>query len=147
MYDVTIPAGALIMVGDGRQARFLRNTGTPRHVALLTEHVMETENPPTHEQGSDRPGRYMASNGARRGALEQTDWHQLAEERFAAEIADELHHMRHARKFESLVVIAPPRMLGSLRAALHPDVSSRVIAELAKDLTCRPLPELAKLLC
>jgi protein required for attachment to host cells len=147
MNEVTIPTGALVMVGDGRRALFLRNTGTPRHVELLTEQVMEIDNPPTHEQGSDRPGRYMASNGASRGAVEQTDWHQLAEDRFAVEIADTLHRKRNAREFDDLVVIAPPKMLGNLRAAFHPDVATRVVAEFAKDLTSRPVAEVAKLLC
>lgn len=144
MNEVGIPAGTLIMAGDGRLARFLRNTGTPCHVALLIERVMEIVNPPTHEQGSDRPGRYMAGNGASRGAVEQTDWHQLAEDQFAVEIADVLLRMRTARKFEYLALIAPPRMLGNLRMALHPEVSSRVVAQVAKDLNSWSLRELAQ---
>jgi protein required for attachment to host cells len=145
--DARIPAGALVLVGDGRCARFLRNKGTPRHVEFLVERVLEIENPPTRDQGSDRPGRYMGSDGANRSAVEQTDWHEVAEERFAIEIADTLHRMSQARKYDNLVVIAPPRMLGSLRAAFHPQVSARVVAEVAKDLTSRSVPELETLLC
>ena len=147
MIDVKIPAGALVLIGDGRHARFLRNKGSPRHVDLLIERTLEIHNPPTHEQGSDRPGRYMGSDGANRSAVEQTDWHQLAEDRFAVEIAHTLHRMSLARKFDDLVVIAPPKMLGSLRAAFHPQVTARVVAEVAKDLTSRSVPELAELLC
>ena len=147
MIDVKIPAGALVLIADGRQARFLRNKGTPRQVELSLERALEIHNPPTRDQGTDRPGRYMGSDGSNRGAYEQTDWHRLAEEQFAVEIATTLHRMHQARELEDLVVIAPPRMLGSLRAAFHPQVTARVVAEVTKELTSRSLPDLEALLC
>jgi protein required for attachment to host cells len=55
--NVHIPSNALVMIGDGRKALFLRNRGTPRHVELITEGEIAQDNPPTREQGSDRPGR------------------------------------------------------------------------------------------
>ena len=143
--EVTLPAGALVMVGDGRRARFLRNSGTPRHVDLTVVRTMEIENPSTREQGSDRPGRFMGADGSNRSAVEQTDWHQQAEDRFAVEIARVLRHMRDAREFETLVVVAPPKMLGNLRAAFHPEVAARIVGEVAKDLTARPVTDLSKL--
>ena len=144
MNDVYIPAGALVVVADGRRARFLRNRGTPRHVELITKHELEQENPPTHEQGTDRPGRFAGPDGFSRSAVEQTDWHRLAEERFATEIAAMLYRMAHAHAFNELIVIAPPKALGVLRAAFHPEVTTRVVAEFAKDLTALPVPELAR---
>jgi len=58
MEHLHIPTGALVLVGDGRKALFLRNGGTATHVQLTTERVLEQDNPPTRLQGSDRPGRY-----------------------------------------------------------------------------------------
>jgi protein required for attachment to host cells len=145
--EVKIPTGALVLIGDGRRARILRNKGTPRHVELLLERSLEIHNPPTREQGSDRPGRYMGSDGSNRFAVEQTDWHQLAEEQFAVEIATTLHRMNLVRGFEELVVIAPPRMMGSLRAAFRPEVAARVVAEVTKELTSRSVKELEAILC
>lgn len=143
---IDIPAGALVLVGDGRKALFLRNRGTPLHTNLVTERVLEQHNPPTREQGSDRPGRTNRSDGVSRSALEQTDWHQLAEDRFASEIADTLYRAGHAHGFEHLIVVAPPKVLGNLRAAFHQEVVRKIVAEVPKDLTSHPLPELAKLL-
>ena len=143
---ISIPAGALVLVGDGRKALFLRNKGTPLHANLVTERVLEQHNPPTREQGSDRPGRTHSSDGVSRSALEQTDWHQLAEDRFAAEIAEALYRSRHTHRFEHLIVVAPPKVLGNLRAAFHKEVASRIVAEVPKDLTARPVSELAELL-
>ena len=144
MNDMHIPAGALVLVVDGRRARFLRNKGSPRHVELITERELEQENPPTREQGTDRPGRYLGPDGVSRSAVEQTDWHRQGEQRFAAQIAAMLYQMAHAHTFNELVVIAPPKTLGDLRAALHPEAATRIVTEVAKDLTSLPVPELAK---
>jgi len=143
---VRIPSAALVLVSDGRRARFLRNQGTAAQPELVLESALDSENPPTRDQGTDQPGRTHAPDGQSRSALEQTDWHQQAEERFAAQVAKLLYHMEHARKFDELVMVAPPKMLGDLRARLHPEVAQCVVAEVAKDLTCHALPEISRLL-
>ncbi len=146
MNDIRIPTGALVLVGDGRKALFLRNRGNPHKVELVTEHVLEQNNPATREQGADRPGRAHGSDGNARSAMEETDWHQLAEDRFADDIADALYRMAHAQQFDELVVVAPPKVLGILRGAWHKEVSSRIVAEVPKDLTTHSIPEVSKLL-
>jgi protein required for attachment to host cells len=146
MTQVHIPQDALVLVGDGRKALFLRNRGTPREVELVVERELQQANPATHEQGTDRPGRKPGVDGASHSAIEQTDWHQRAEERFAVRIAETLYQMEHAHEFNELVVVAPPKMLGDLRAAFHPEVAHCVIAEVPKDLTSHPVPELGRLL-
>jgi protein required for attachment to host cells len=141
-----ISKNALVLVGDGRKALFLRNKGTPREVELIVERELRQDNPPTREQGTDRPGRKYGTDGVSRSAVGETDWHEQAEERFAVEIADTLYQMEHSQQFDELVVVAPPKMLGDLRAAFHPEVARCVVAEVAKDLTTHPIPELAKVL-
>lgn len=54
--------------------------------------------------------------------------------------------MGHAQEFAALVVVAPPRMPGDLRAAMHPEVTERIVAEIPKDLAGHPLPEITRLL-
>ena len=146
MSHVHIPKNALVLVGDGRKALFLRNKGTPREVELIVEYELQQDNPPTREQGTDRPGRKNSADGISHPAVEETDWHDRAEERFASEIAETLYEMEHARKFDELVVVAPPKILGDLRAAFHPHVAQCVVAEVPKDLTAHPVPKLAKVL-
>jgi protein required for attachment to host cells len=141
-----IPNDALVFVGDGRKARFLRNRGTRNEVDLVVERVVELDNPPTREQGTDRPGRLHGSDGVSRSAIEETDWHHQAEQRFAADMADELYRMGHSQEFVTLIVVAPPKMLGDLRAALHPEVAKRIIAEVPKDLTAVAERDLVRLL-
>lgn len=150
MESVHIPTNALVLVSDGRHARLLRNQGTPVKPQLIVEQALERENPPTREQGTDKPGRRQGTtvNGAAasRGAIEQTDYHQQQEQRFAAEIAELLYKLGHAGKYRDLVVVAPPKMLGDLRAEFHPKVAGTVVAELARDLTQYSVPEIGQML-
>jgi protein required for attachment to host cells len=62
------------------------------------------------------------------------------------EVAEELYRSAHVNGFEELVVVAPPKVLGNLRAAFHKEVADRVVAEVPKDLTSHPVPEVARLL-
>lgn len=146
MNQFNVPTEALVVVGDGEKALFLRNKGGPQEIQLEVEDILGHENPATHEQGTDKPGRAFASVGTARSAMEETDWHQLGEERFAADIADMLYRLAHANKFEALVVVAPPKVLGNLRKAFHAEVVDRITGELPKDLTSHPVPEIEKLL-
>jgi protein required for attachment to host cells len=57
---LAIPHDALIFVGAGRKALFLRNAGDEKFPNLKTERVFAEENPPTHEQGTDRYQRELA---------------------------------------------------------------------------------------
>lgn len=146
MESVQVPANALVLVSDGRHARLLRNQGTPVKPQLIVEHSLERVNPPTREQGTDKPGRRHGPGGVAGSSIEQTDWHDQDEERFAAEIAELLYKLGHAGKYDELVVVAPPRMLGDLRAKFHPVVSDAIIAELPKDLTQYSVPEIGQML-
>lgn len=144
-----VPHNSLVLVGDGQKALFLRNKGHAYHVHLVVEQVLEHDNPPTREQGTDRPGsnagRSNGSLGTARSALEETDWHHIAEERFAGELAEALYRHAHANLFDKLVIIAPPKVLGNLRKALHAEVIARVTAEIPKELTSHPVAEIERL--
>ena len=146
MRELNVPNQALVIVGDGAKALFLRNTGGPREIKLEIENILGHNNPATHEQGTDRPGRAFASVGTARSAMEETDWHRVGEERFAVEIANTLYRLAHANLFEALVIVAPPKVLGDLRKALHKEVVDRITLEVPKDLTSHPIPEIEKLL-
>jgi protein required for attachment to host cells len=145
MNKIRIPHHALVFVGDGRKALFLRNEGDEKFPNLRTERVFEDENPPSHEQGTDRPGRVGESAATgRRSALEPTDWHQIEEHRFVRKVAAAMERLVRESKAKSLVVVAPPRTLADLRDAFHPDVKAVIVAEVNKDLTKHPLIEIER---
>jgi len=140
---LAIPHNAMIFVGDGRKALFLRNEGDEKFPNLKTEQVFAEENPPTHEQGTDRPGRGVESARTHRhSSVEQTDWHHIEEHRFTQRVAAALEHVVRTRDVPALVIVAPPRTLADLRRAFHADVKKRIVAEVGKDLTKHPVGEI-----
>jgi protein required for attachment to host cells len=144
MTKIQIPHDAIVFVGDGRKALFLRNEGDEKYPNLKTERVFVDFNPPTHEQGTDKPGRSYSSVGHGRSSVTQTDWHELEEHHFARMVAKALEKLVRERHVKALVIAAPPRTLADLRQALHKDVKSHVIAEVDKDFTKQPVYEIEK---
>ncbi len=137
------PHDAYVFVGDGRKALFLRNDGDEKFLFLKTEQVFTDDNPATHEQGTDRPGRAFKSAGTtQRSAVEGTDWHEIEQHLFAGRVAEALERVVRERHVKALVVVAPPRTLADLRHAIHADVKARIVAEFNKDLTKLPLIEI-----
>jgi protein required for attachment to host cells len=147
MEKSSIPHNALVVVGDGLRAVFLRNSGTIMNPSLAVESVFEQINPPNREQGTDKPphGGTKAPRGPRNN-IEQTDWHQMAEERFAREIADKLYDLAHRRTFQCLLIVAPPKVLGCLRKSMHKEVLDRVEAEIPKELATGSVREIQQVL-
>jgi protein required for attachment to host cells len=141
-----IPNDTLVLVGGGRKALFLRNKGGAGHPDLFTERVMEQSNPPTREQGTDRPGRFNGPDGVSKSAVENTDWHRQAEERFATDVAAVLYKKAHEHEFVHLIIVAPPRTLGTMRGAFRKEVVQKITAEVPKDLTTHALRDIARLL-
>ena len=139
-----ITHNALVLIGDGQKALFLRNKGTAHQVRLEVEQVMN------RKIGNAR-ARYRSSGtlpavGTARSAVEEVDWHHIAKERFAGEIAQALYRHAHDNRFEKLVVIAPAKVLGNLRKAFHAEVADRVVGEISKELTSHPIPRIEKLI-
>lgn len=141
-----IPHNAYVFVGDGRKALLLRNEGDEKFANFVTEQVFVDDNPPTHEQGTDRPGRAFPSAGATgRSALETTDWHEIEEHRFAKRVAEALESLVRERDPPAIVIAAPPRTLADLRSALSRPVRERTIAEINKDFTGHPVYDIERL--
>lgn len=136
-----------VVVADGEKALFLQNAGTPDKPELSVFSGFGQENPRTADQGEARPGRLSDGMGsAHRSAVQETDWHRLAKHEFAREIAAVLETSAKAGRFDELVIVAPPVVLGELRKSLASQVTERVIADIDKDLTKHPVREIEKLL-
>jgi len=142
-----IATDTLILIADGEKALFLRNEGDEKYLNLNVEQKKKQDNPPTRDQAANRRGRMSDGNGTgHRSAVDDTDWHELAKDRFAAELADILYKRAHKGEFDRIVLVAPPKTLGELRDQLHQEVSDKVVAEVPKTLTNHPLDEIEKLL-
>ncbi|MEM1364435.1 MAG: host attachment family protein [Pseudomonadota bacterium] len=135
-----------VVVADGEKALFLRNEGDEEHPNLDVFREEEQDNPPNREQAANRRGRVGNANGPHKSAVEDTDWHQLAKDRFAAELAEILYKKAHANTFQHLVLVADPSVLGEMRSELHQAVTDKLVAEVDKNLTNHPVHEIEELL-
>lgn len=134
-----------LVVADGEKALFLQNVGDEKFPNLTVFREEEQDNPPNREQAANRRGRFNDGPNVHRSAVQDTDWHQLGKDRFAAELADILYKQAHKDRFAQLVLVAAPSVLGEMRKQLHQEVTDRLIGEVAKDLTNHPVDEIEKL--
>ena len=146
MSEVRLKHGIWVVVADGEKALFLRNKGDATFPNLEVVRQLHEANPPTREQGVDRPGRLSDGPSVHTSSVEETDWHRVAKERFADEIAERLYRYAHRGDFDHIVLVAPPVVLGEMRKKLHKEVEDRIDAEIPKTLTNRPIDEIEKLL-
>jgi protein required for attachment to host cells len=142
---LSMPHDAMIFVGDGQKALFLRNKGDEKFPNLIAERVFVDDNPLTHEQGTDRPGRvFKRAATNRRSGVAATDWHEIEKHRFARQVAAAMAELVRTKKVQAIIIVAPPRTLADLRQAFHTDVSSKIVAEIGKDLTKHPIADIEK---
>ena len=133
-----------ILVADGGKARILENLG-PGHGIHQVPNMDETLIlPPNRDLLSDRPGRGFESASPTRHAYETADPHRDMKRQFAHHLLLKLKEFHGRGAFDRLVIVAPPAMLGDLRAAIGPELSKVVVGELAQDLVHLPTGEIEK---
>jgi protein required for attachment to host cells len=144
LMETKIDHGMWVVVCDGAKALVLENTGSRKTPNLKTREVYEHDDPKTHEIGTDKPGRSFSSAGHGRSAMEQTDWHDQAEQRFLAKLAVRLDKAVLGGETPSLIVVAPPRAIGMLRREFTSHVRQAIRAEVEKDYVRMPVDEITR---
>lgn len=140
-----VPHNALLLVGDGKKALFLRNEGDALSRHLVVESVFEIENPASRAQGSDRPGRVFGrAESHRRSGVQATDLHRLTKDRFAREIVQEIKAYIKTRDVTALILIAPARTLSEFRELLDTDTTAFHVTEIEKDLTKHSIDDIER---
>lgn len=139
-----IPHGTLIMVIDGSRMKLLRNHGTDGRPELELLEEDKLHNPATHVLGSEGPGRSFESSGGAHHSYAAPDLHQRREDQFGQDAMELL--CRKAPSGMSVVIIAPPHMLGTLRAARDARLHHQIIAEIDKNLTHCSVAEISSFL-
>lgn len=129
-----------IAVADGSRSKVFRVAGRGK---IEMESETAVPHPPSRDINADRPGRTFDSTGQGRHAKEPpTDPHEKAETDFLHGLARQLGAAHEKKAFDRLVVVAPPRALGILRAAYPKQLAKAVAKEVAHDLTGFETPAL-----
>ena len=143
---MSIPNQALILVADGRKMLFLRNHGEAARLDLKTEAHDQRVDAKDSDMKTDAPGLGAQSGGYGRPAMDETDFHQQAEDQWAKDAAEMLNRRALANDYDALVVVAPPKTLGELRKHFHKETEKRLVATFNKEMTDRPLADIEDLL-
>jgi protein required for attachment to host cells len=139
-----IPHGTLVLVVDGGRMIVLRNRGSETAPDLDVLQENSLHNPPSRTLTTDAPGRSFASSGPGRSAYPDGDVHQRREDRFGREAVALLQSL--AGDDTPMILIAPPHMLGDIRAHHDTGMQRRILAEIDKDLTHDSAAEIARFL-
>lgn len=128
-----------ILVADRLRARLFSFAGDARQAEEIGDFINTRGE--VRGRTRQRPPRSHDRFGPGRHAIEP---HTSPEERsiacFVAELGAVLERGRVGNRYQHLVLIAPPRFLGALKASLNKHVQSRVVSGVPKDLTGAGMP-------
>lgn len=141
-----LPHNALVLVADGRKMLFFRNQGDENQIDLRTESHDARQDRKDRYFRTDAPGTEKQSFGYGRSTYEETDFHQLEEDRWIKDAAEELKARALRGDFEALAIVAPPKALGVLKKCLHKEVERRIVCTVNKEMSGRPIPDIEALL-
>lgn len=142
MTKAPIDAVTWVAAFDGGKALIWHNEGFDDQPNLKLVETLGIENPPDHDQGEDKPGRFPdPAHG--RSSVSQTDYHQLTKERFIDEVVEHLNKACAQKKFDRLVVMAPDKALGEARKEFS-DALAEIVIEDAVDVVHEPVDKIEK---
>jgi protein required for attachment to host cells len=128
-----------IVVADGAHARVYAHDGPGKGLRAALEKDFETSLPHhVRDILTDRRGRYTGAPGSGRHAMDpRTDPKRHVAQEFVKSVAEVIGGAAQHGYFDRLILVAPPKTLGDLRAALPKLVEGLVTGTLDKDLIKR----------
>jgi protein required for attachment to host cells len=136
------PIRTYILIADGARAHLLLSEGRGKPLTEVPDSDIRVDLKADHDLTTDRPGRVHESANVARHAIEREDLQRKEKERFVQSLAEGLDRRLANREYERLVIAAAPETLGIIRSALSDKVRASILAEVAKDLTKIPNPQI-----
>lgn len=124
-----------ILVAHRGGARLFEHSGPGKGLQLVEEISHPQGRLKNGDINSDKPGRAFDKFGGGRHSMSKE--HEPKEQvaiQFAKQLAETLDRGRTGGHYGKLVLVAEPRFLGELRAALPPHTAALVSAAVDKDL-------------
>ena len=128
-----------VLVADGERAKILVKRGVELLHVHPTHHADEVEI--EKNKAIHKPGRIGLKFRSYQPVYSpHVHWHEFKKESFIKKIANIIN--KAYTSFTTLVVIAPPQILGKFRKKLNEHVLAKVTLEIPKDLTKLPIDEI-----
>jgi protein required for attachment to host cells len=122
-----------ILVADASGAKVYASDALLEDLNLIDD-ITFSRHQVRHDDSRGHSTAHLPSSGAASAEAEH-DPRKLSEERLARAVAETINHADQERRFERLVVVAPPRFLGDFRASLSHPAAKRVVASIHHDWT------------
>ncbi|WP_171130182.1 MULTISPECIES: host attachment protein [unclassified Ruegeria] len=136
--------GTWVIIADGEKALVMENITDAQDPNLVIVSVEEQDGAPL--KPSDRAGRRYDAGPNQKSAVSEGTWKTHAKTLFVQDVANLLNKKGLKGRFDRLVLVASPHVLGLLRRRLHSKVLKKVVAEVDKTLTNHPLHKVERLL-
>lgn len=146
MDHLNVPRASWVVVCDGAKALILQNVGDAEILNLRVRQAFEYRHEADRDIGADKPGRSHRPGGVGGSAVEETSWHEQAENEFLKQVAAKIDGLVHDEGSRRIVLVAPPKALGTLRQSLSTDARAAIAAQVAKDLTNVPIDQIEQYL-
>jgi protein required for attachment to host cells len=124
-----------IVVADNCRARIFTTESSSSPLQELEDLTHAESRLHDREITQDLPGRHTGTGGTGHPYDSATDPKKYEAVQFAHQIAGYLEDARNANRFDRLLIIAEPSMLGLLRKELPEQVKKHIAFELDKNIT------------
>ncbi len=123
-----------VLVAHRGGARLFEGKGPGKGLSLLQDISHPEGRLKSKDLGSDTPGHMGDSHGTRHAFEQEQEPAAHVTEQFARKLAGVLDEGRVGKRYDRLVLVAEPHLLGILRAALSRETAALVTATVNKDL-------------
>lgn len=130
------PIVTWVVLANARSATVVAHLGPGNGLTAVSDQTWQAPEVPMPR---DKAGVGHSIGGPGVSAVAQTQPKELAESRFAKDIVEGLIEARRGRRFDRLILISGPHMLGLLRANLDASLSAVLVGAIPKDLSAQPL--------
>ncbi len=123
-----------LAVLDGAQAQFYDVSLAPLKIKPHPDGHFDGNKQKSHEMGSDSPSRsFESASTARHAAAPHVDPHEHAEELFVTGIAHRLSQAGSEKRYDRLIIVAPPRAMAVFRKKIGKDAKALIEREITQD--------------
>lgn len=129
------PVVTWVVLANARSAKVLENLGPGKGLVPLSDYTWHA---PEAGLPKDNAGLGHSIAGPGRAAVEQTDPQDIVDAKFAKTVVGDIAKAHSAKRFERLVLISGPHMLGLMRSCVGSELQRAIVGELPKDLSSQP---------
>ncbi len=122
-----------ILVADNGRAKIFRGEIPLEHLEIVFEDINSKGRQKLADFYSDKAGTQQSGSGGFHSFAGERQSNE--EEKYSRQLCHLLHKEHQAGKFNKLILIAPPHLLGNLRKHLERDCYKALTLAIDKDLT------------